>query len=55
MAKTSWVLSIFRFVDDFYHDGWNLPRMMHDGGDGSGDGGDCCRRSILFDEREREK
>jgi len=29
--------------------------MMRDGGDGGGDGGDCCRLSILFGEREREK
>jgi len=33
--------------------------MMCDSGVGGGDGGDCCRRSILFGEfffvREREK
>jgi hypothetical protein len=27
---------------------WYLPRMIRDGGDGGGDGGDCCRRSISF-------
>jgi len=29
--------------------------MMRDGSDGGDNGGDCCRRFILFDEREREK
>lgn len=34
---------------------WYLPRMIRDGSDGGGDGGDCCHCFILFGERGKER